>query len=52
MVDPQKDIGSHPHYKWVNNHLNKKGKIVVDNYYNPQHTLIYMYHDSTIRGIV
>jgi hypothetical protein len=26
-----KDPSSHPHYKWVDNHFNRKGKIIVGN---------------------
>jgi hypothetical protein len=25
------DPSSHPHYKWVDNHFNRKGKIIVGN---------------------
>jgi hypothetical protein len=44
------DPRSHPHYTWVNNHLNQKGKIVVG--HNPalHNKLIALYHDITAGG--
>jgi hypothetical protein len=47
IVDLKKDLGSHPQYKWANNHLNRKGKTVVDNDPILQHKLIFLYHDIT-----
>jgi hypothetical protein len=44
------DPSSHPHYTWVNNHLNRKGKIVVG--HNPalHNKLIALYHDTASGG--
>jgi hypothetical protein len=48
--DLLKDPDSHPHYKWVNNHLNRKAKIVVGNDLKLSHKLIFMYHDIAMGG--
>jgi hypothetical protein len=48
--DLLKDLDSHPHYKWVNNHLNIKAKIVVSNDLKFSHKLIFMYHDIAMGG--
>jgi len=44
------DPSSHPHYTWVDNHLNWKGKIVVG--HNPilHNKLIALYHDIASGG--
>jgi len=35
---------------WVNDHLNRKGKVVVGKDPKLQNKLISMFHDSTMRG--
>jgi len=50
ICDLLHDPSSHPHYTWVNNHLNRKGKIVVG--HNPalHNKLIALYHDTASGG--
>jgi hypothetical protein len=50
ICDLLHDPRSHPHYTWVNNHLNRKGKIVVG--HNPalHNKLIALYHDTAAGG--
>jgi ribosomal protein L31 len=40
----QVSSNSHPYYIWVNNHLNRKEKVVVGNDSDMQNKLISMYH--------
>jgi hypothetical protein len=49
IKDLQDNPNSHPHYKWVNYHLNRKGKIVVGNVEELKLQLISMYHDTAMR---
>lgn len=42
--------GSHLHYKWVNGHLIRKGRIVIGNDPMLHDKLITICHDSVIEG--
>jgi hypothetical protein len=46
----QKDPATHPHYQQVNNHLNKKGKIVEGHKPTLQNKLIALNHDTAMDG--
>lgn len=48
--DLHQDPVSHPHYRWVNNHLNKKGRLVVGNVPTLHQKLISLYHDTSLEG--
>jgi hypothetical protein len=50
IQDLMKDQATHPHYKWSNNHLFRKGKLVVGRNPTLQHQLISMYHDTSLGG--
>ena len=43
-------LSLHPYYTWLNGYLYRKGKLVVGNDSNLQGKLIFIYHDSTIKG--
>jgi hypothetical protein len=44
------DLSLHPQYTWLNDHLYRKGKLVVGNNSTLQGKLISIYHDSAIGG--
>ncbi|KAK8931221.1 hypothetical protein KSP39_PZI016563 [Platanthera zijinensis] len=44
------DPSTHPHYSWANNHLRRKGKLVVGADPATRHTIIKLYHDSPTGG--
>jgi hypothetical protein len=46
----QQSPASHPHYTWVNGHLNRKGKIVVGSNEELRGKIISMFHNSTVGG--
>jgi hypothetical protein len=46
----QMSSSAHPSYTWVNDHLNKKGKVVVDRDPELRHKLISMFHNSAMGG--
>jgi hypothetical protein len=46
----KQDPSSHPLYAWANEHLYRKGKLVVGNDPDLQGQLISLYHDSAIGG--
>jgi hypothetical protein len=48
IKDLQDNPNSHPHYKWVNYHLNRRGKIEVGNVEELKLQLISMYHDTAM----
>jgi hypothetical protein len=48
--DLQSTPGSHPHYSWVNGHLNRKGKIVVGRDLELQSKIISLYNSSALGG--
>ena len=50
MRDLLRDPSSHPNYKWVNNHLNRKGKIMVGQNYELHNKLITLYHNIVAGG--
>jgi hypothetical protein len=50
IQDLIKDPATHPHYKWSNNYLFRKGKLVVGHNPTLQHQLISMYHDTSLGG--
>ena len=50
IQDLQSTPDSHPHYSWVNGHLNRKGKIVVGRDLELHSKLISLYHSSTMGG--
>ena len=46
----QKSTNTPPHYNWVNNHLNRKGKVVVGKNPELRDKLISIFHNSAVRG--
>lgn len=50
IQDLIRNLASHPNYKQVNGHLNRKGKIVVGNDPMLYNKLIALYHNSIIEG--
>jgi hypothetical protein len=50
IKDLQQSTASHPHYTWVNDHLNRKGKVVIGNNDELQIKLIAMFHNSVMGG--
>ena len=46
----QHSPASHPHYTWVNNHLNRKGRVVIGHNDELRMKLIEMFHNSAIGG--
>jgi hypothetical protein len=46
----QQSLASHPHYNWVNDHLNRKGKVVIGNNEELQIKLIAMFHSLVMGG--
>ena len=41
---------SHPHYTWVHDHLNRKGKVVVGNNRALRSQIIALFHNSAVGG--
>ena len=50
IQDIIRDPATHPHYKWSNNCLFRKGKLVVGHNTTLQQQLISMYHDTPVGG--
>ncbi|XP_073265974.1 uncharacterized protein [Populus alba] len=50
LKDLQRSAESHPHYIWVHDHLNRKGKVVVGNNKALRSQIITMFHNSAIGG--
>jgi len=50
IKDLQQSTASHPHYMWVNDHLNRKGKVVIGNNDELRIKLIAMFHNSVTGG--
>lgn len=46
----QMSSSTHPSYTWVNDHLNRKGNVVVGRDPELQHKLIYMFHNLVVEG--
>jgi len=46
----QESTNTHPHYTWVNDHLNRKGKVVVGKNPALRDKLISMFHNSVVGG--
>jgi hypothetical protein len=46
----QESTNTHPHYTWVNDHLNRRGKVVVGKDPELQDKLIFMFHNSAMGG--
>jgi hypothetical protein len=46
----QQSLAWHPHYTWVNDHLNRKGKVVIGNNEELQIKLIAMFHSLVMGG--
>ena len=50
IQDLTRDPATHPHYKWRDNCLFRKGKLVAGNNIELQHQLINVYHDTSLGG--
>jgi len=50
IKDLQGSANSHPHYTWVHDHLNKKGKVVVGNNMALRSQIISLFHNLAVGG--
>jgi len=50
IKDLQGSADSHPHYTWVHDHLNKKGKVVVGNNMALRSQIISLFHNLAMGG--
>jgi hypothetical protein len=50
IKDLQGSADSHPHYAWVHNHLNRKGKVVVGHNMALHSQIISVFHNSAVGG--
>jgi len=46
----QSSMDSHPHYIWVHDHLNRKGKVVVGNNTTLRSPIIFLFNNSVVGG--
>jgi len=50
IKDLQGSADSHPHYAWVHDHLNRKGKVVVGHNMALRSQIISLFHNSAVGG--
>jgi hypothetical protein len=50
IKDLQRLADSHPHYNWVHDHLNRKGRVVVGNNRALRSQIISLFHNSALEG--
>jgi transposase InsO family protein len=50
IKDLQRLANSHPHYNWVHDHLNRKGRVVVGNNRALRSQIISLFHNSALGG--